>query len=113
MTFSDGEQQAVSASRTAATRTGTVFYGVGLFTLLRLSSRTRGSRTNTSLDSWLQRRSHDAAEHTDLLKTLKAYMRCGGSVQDAADMLGIHRNTVNNKIRFIKEHLESGSTTRG
>ena len=35
-------------------------------------------------------------------------MRRGGSVQDAADMLGIHRNTVNNKIRFIKEHFGIG-----
>lgn len=102
-------RQAVSASRTAAaTRTGTVFYnGVGLFTLLR---SVQDSREADEYVSGIlgQIKSHDAAEHTDLLKTLKAYMRCGGSVQEAADMLGIHRNTVNNKIRFIKEHFGIG-----
>ena len=36
---------------------------------------------------------------------MKTYIKYSGSVQDTADQLGIHRNTVNNKIRFIKENF--------
>ena len=101
--------QALSASKTAAaTRKGTVFYsGVGLFTLLRTLKDSRDAKEYVS-GVLGQIKSYDVSEHTEYLKTLKAYLKCDGSVLETADMLGIHRNTVNNRIRFIKERFGVG-----
>ena len=51
---------------------------------------------------------YDQKNGTDLAKVLYKYLTYDGSVQAVADELGIHRNTVNCKIKQIKEllHLE-------
>ena len=47
----------------------------------------------------------DAVHKTDYLKTLRAYIKCDGSVKDVADTCGVHRNTVNYKMRFIRQEF--------
>lgn len=41
----------------------------------------------------------------DLAATLEAYLLCGGSIQSAAARLYCHRNTVNKRIRVLREEL--------
>lgn len=41
----------------------------------------------------------------DYLVTLEEYLRCGGSIQAAAAHLYCHRNTVNKRIRILREEL--------
>lgn len=46
---------------------------------------------------------YDSANGTDYEKTLYNYFMCGGSVQRTADLMRVHRNTVNYKIKAIRE----------
>jgi len=46
---------------------------------------------------------HDAATDKDLLKTLEAYLDCGGSLVEAAQALYVHRNTLVNRIERIED----------
>ena len=99
-------RQALSAMKTAKlSGKSPVFYGSdGIFGLARQLAATEEARdfADALLRPIIE---SDESNRTDYLKTLKAYMKCSGSVQDAAVLLGIHRNTVNNKIRFIKENF--------
>lgn len=45
---------------------------------------------------------YDAAYKTDYAKILYEYLLCDGSVMAVADNYGLHRNTVNSKIKAIK-----------
>lgn len=99
-------RQAESAMKTSAvTGEHVVFYNrAGLFTLIRLVAGTSEAR-DFARNILGGIKKYDDENRTDYLGTLRAYIKCSGSVQDAADLLGIHRNTVNNKIRFIKENF--------
>lgn len=46
---------------------------------------------------------YDRLNATDYVKTLRCYLEQSGSVQAVADMTYVHRNTVNYKLRKIKE----------
>lgn len=46
---------------------------------------------------------YDKMNRTDYAKVLGYYLECNGSVQDTADRLFVHRNTVNYKIHKIEE----------
>ena len=46
---------------------------------------------------------YDKLNNTDYVQTLKIYIESGSSVQLTAEKLGIHRNTVNYKIKMIRE----------
>lgn len=46
---------------------------------------------------------YDSANGTDYEKTLYNYFMCGGSVQRTADLMRVHRNTINYKIKAIRE----------
>jgi hypothetical protein len=48
---------------------------------------------------------YDDMNNTDYMQTLKVYLECSGSVQLAANNLGVHRNTVNYKMKIIREVL--------
>lgn len=48
---------------------------------------------------------YDRKNSSDLCTVLKCYLQSVGSVQDTAQKLGVHRNTVNHKIRLVKETL--------
>lgn len=99
-------RQALSAMKTAKlSGKSPVFYGSdGIFGLMRHFAS--DDEAKYFADDLLRPvKEYDESERSDYMKTLRAYMKCSGSVQDAADLLGIHRNTVNNKIRFIKENF--------
>ena len=48
---------------------------------------------------------YDAAYGTNLLDTLDAYLRCNGSVNEVASELFTHRNTINYRMKKIRELL--------
>ncbi|MFI3172781.1 MAG: PucR family transcriptional regulator ligand-binding domain-containing protein [Eubacteriales bacterium] len=48
----------------------------------------------------------DEVNQTDLLMTLKCYLRHSGSVKEAAAELFVHRNTINYKVKKIEELLK-------
>ena len=99
-------RQALSAMKTAQlSGKSPVFYGSdGIFGLARQLAATDEAKYFAD-DLLRPIKEYDESERSDYMKTLRAYMKCSGSVQDTADLLGIHRNTVNNKIRFIKENF--------
>lgn len=49
---------------------------------------------------------HEKNEKTEYIKTLRIYLECNHSVKDTAELLFIHRNTVNYRIQKIKELLD-------
>ena len=53
---------------------------------------------------------YDALHHTDLAGGLQCYLRHDGSLQDTANELIVHRNTVNYKINKASEILEMDLT---
>lgn len=53
---------------------------------------------------------YDALHHTDLASVLQCYLRHDGSLQDTANELIVHRNTVNYKINKASEILEMDLT---
>lgn len=53
---------------------------------------------------------YDALHHTDLAGVLQCYLRHDGSLQDTANELIVHRNTVNYKINKASEILEMDLT---
>lgn len=48
---------------------------------------------------------YDMKYNTDYIKTLKAYLQSNASVQEVAQVTFVHRNTINYKIKKIKEIL--------
>ncbi|MFI3213546.1 MAG: PucR family transcriptional regulator ligand-binding domain-containing protein [Eubacteriales bacterium] len=50
-------------------------------------------------------RIQDEVNQTDLLPTLKCYLKHSGSVKEAAAELFVHRNTINYKVKKIEELL--------
>ncbi|MBR2177120.1 MAG: PucR family transcriptional regulator ligand-binding domain-containing protein [Clostridia bacterium] len=55
-------------------------------------------------------RQHDEQRHTDYFETLRKYLEANCSVNELAEATGVHRNTVNHKIRMIKQLLGSDLT---
>lgn len=60
------------------------------------------SYINEQLGTVLQ---YDELHKTDYTETLYQYLLCNGSIQNIAAALFCHRNTVNYRIRFLKEEL--------
>lgn len=48
---------------------------------------------------------YDSLNNTDYENTLRVYLECNGSVQMTAERLNVHRNTVNYKMKVIREIL--------
>jgi hypothetical protein len=48
---------------------------------------------------------YDDMNNTDYMNTLKVYLECSGSVQLVAENLGVHRNTINYKMKIIRDIL--------
>ncbi|MBI4858581.1 MAG: PucR family transcriptional regulator ligand-binding domain-containing protein [Acetobacterium woodii] len=57
-------------------------------------------------DTLGQLEDYDRKNQTDYLDTLKAYLLSNGSIQEVAKTTYVHRNTVNYKIKKIKEILQ-------
>lgn len=47
----------------------------------------------------------DREHHSSFADTLREYLRCGSSVQTAAEHLFCHRNTINKRVRILREEL--------
>lgn len=48
---------------------------------------------------------HDRSHGTELVRTLRAYVEADRSVSRAAEMLGVHRHTVLNRLRHAERVL--------
>jgi DNA-binding PucR family transcriptional regulator len=55
----------------------------------------------------------DREGHSELLKTLEAYLACGGAVAEAATQLYVHRNTLRKRVARIEEALGVDLGTSG
>ena len=49
---------------------------------------------------------YDKTHHSSLTDTLYEYLKCSGSVQHISEKMFCHRNTINYRLRIIKEELE-------
>lgn len=49
---------------------------------------------------------YDKEKSTNYLLLLKLYIEHNCSIQEVSDILGVHRNTINNKIKFIKDYFK-------
>ncbi len=58
---------------------------------------------NTYLQHIVNLAAYDARHNTKLVKTLEAYLDCGGSLVDTAAALYIHRNTLLHRLERIKQ----------
>lgn len=54
---------------------------------------------------------YDLANKTDYVQTLKYYLDYDASVQTVANITFVHRNTINYKLKRIKEILQSPLTS--
>lgn len=54
---------------------------------------------------------YDALNHSNLEEVLNCYLRCDGSVQETAQKLFVHRNTINYKLRKIEDILDRDLTS--
>lgn len=53
---------------------------------------------------------YDKNNGTNYLDIIKLYIKCDGSVKEMADILNVHRNTINYKIKFIKSFFNLNMT---
>lgn len=49
---------------------------------------------------------YDALHNTDYFNTLKSYLQNNGSIQKVSAQMNVHRNTINYKMKFIRESLD-------
>ncbi len=98
----EGASEAAHIARSMGESGGVfVFHELGLLHwLYHLPEEQRSG--NAYLDYIQVLAEHDAATEKDLLKTLEAYLDCGGSLVEAAQALYIHRNTLVNRIERIQ-----------
>lgn len=57
-------------------------------------------------DTLEQLEKYDNINHSDYMKVLKEYLKNNGSVKETAEVLFVHRNTINYKINKIESILE-------
>ena len=50
---------------------------------------------------------YDARNHTDYLDVLRRYLLTECSIQQTAEQMQVHRNTINYKLRQIREILQT------
>lgn len=48
---------------------------------------------------------YDSLHNTDYLNTLKSYLENNGSIQKVSNQMQVHRNTINYKMKFIRENF--------
>lgn len=100
--------EAVSAMRLAAMKKATVmhYHDIGVYKLLFgvESSRILSDYVDSTLGRLLD---YDAKNNTDCAELLRCYFENDCSVKEVADIFGVHRNTVNYKLKQIRELLDS------
>lgn len=79
-----------------------LYKDTGIFKLLYAVEDTKVLRA--FMQETIQRiEEYDSVHHTDYLPTLKYYLENDGSIQKVSSRLNVHRNTINYKIKAIKE----------
>ena len=98
--------EAMSAMRLAGMKKQTVMHyrDIGVYKLLFgvESSKILSDYVETVLGSLFE---FDSKNNTNCAEVLRCYFENNCSVKDAADILGVHRNTVNYKLKQIRELL--------
>lgn len=101
-------RQAVSAMRLAVMKKAAVmhYHDIGVYKLLFgvESSRLLSDYVETTLGKLLD---HDAKNNGDCAELLRCYFENNCSVKEVAEVFGVHRNTVNYKLKQIRELLGS------
>ena len=100
--------QALSAMRLAGMKKAAVmhYHDIGVYKLLFGvgSSKILSDYVETTLGKLLD---HDAKNNGDYAELLRCYFENDCSVKEVADIFGVHRNTVNYKLKQIREMLGS------
>jgi len=100
--------EAVSAMRLAEMKKETVMHyrELGVYKLLFgvKSSRILSDYVESTLGKLFD---YDAKNNTDYAELLRCYFENNCSVKDVAEIFGVHRNTVNYKLKQIRELLQS------
>lgn len=100
--------EAVSAMRLAVMKKAAVvhYHDIGVYKLLFgvENSRILSDYVDTTLGKLLD---YDAKNNTDCAELLRCYFENDCSVKEVADIFGVHRNTVNYKLKQIRELLDS------
>ena len=101
-------REAVSAMRLAVMKKAPVmhYHDIGVYKLLFgvESSRILSDYVDSTLGKLLD---YDAKNNTDCADLLRCYFENDCSVKEVADIFGVHRNTVNYKLKQIRELLGS------
>ena len=100
--------EAVSAMRLATMKNAAVmhYHDIGVYKLLFgvESSRILSDYVDSTLGKLLD---YDAKNNTDYADLLRCYFENDCSVKEVAEIFGVHRNTVNYKLKQIRELLSS------
>lgn len=100
--------RALSAMRLAVMKKAAVmhYHDIGVYKLLFGvgSSKILSDYVETTLGKLLD---HDAKNNGDYAELLRCYFENDCSVKEVADIFGVHRNTVNYKLKQIREMLGS------
>ncbi|MGN1340575.1 MAG: PucR family transcriptional regulator [Oscillospiraceae bacterium] len=100
--------EAISAMRLASMKKCTVmhYHDIGVYKLLFgvESSRILSDYVDSTIGTLLD---YDAKNSTDYAGLLRCYFENDCSVKEVADIFGVHRNTVNYKLKQIRELLGS------
>lgn len=101
-------REAVSAMRLAVMKKAPVMHyrDIGVYKLLFgvESSRILSDYVDSTIGKLLD---YDAKNNTDCADLLRCYFENDCSVKEVADIFGVHRNTVNYKLKQIRELLGS------
>lgn len=78
------------------------FDGLGVYQLLVTTERPE--EVERFIERWLGAlRRYDEAKGSDLVRTLSAYLECGGSYDDTAAARYVHRSTLKYRLQRIRE----------
>jgi sugar diacid utilization regulator len=80
----------------------TTYEGLGIYRILA------GGQHNAEVEDFVREwlgplLDYDAAHGAELVKTLSTYLECGGSYDETADGLAIHRSTLRYRLQRIRE----------
>lgn len=80
----------------------TTYEGLGIYRILA------GGEHNVAVEGFVREwlgslLDYDSAHRAELVKTLSCYLECGGSYDDTADALAIHRSTLRYRLQRIRE----------
>jgi Regulator of polyketide synthase expression len=105
--IADSYQKAILALKVASFHHITCMYyeGIGVYKLLA-SVKSPEVLKEFYNEVLLPLETFDLENGTDYMQTLHSYLEHNTSVKEVAEIAGVHRNTVNYKIRKIKELLK-------